>query len=276
MTDFIARSYLFVPATRTDRVAKALASGADTVIVDLEDAVAPGDKASARDAAARGLPEAAKLLVRVNGPDSAWLEDDLRMCTQAGVGGIVLPKTESAEHVAHVASRLPRGTPILPLIESARGFAALASLCSAGQVQRLVFGTIDFQLDMGIEGEGDELLYFRSHLVLASRVGGLQPPVDGVSVEINDDARVREDAIRGKRLGFGAKLCIHPKQVAVVNACFRPTADEIAWANRIAQAAQAANGAAVAVDGKMVDRPVILKAEEILREAARFSANPPQ
>jgi citrate lyase subunit beta/citryl-CoA lyase len=276
MTDFIARSYLFVPATRADRVAKALASGADTVIVDLEDAVPPADKVFARDAAARELPEPAQVLVRVNGPESTWLEEDLRMCMQAGVGGIVLPKTESAEHVAYAASRLPRGTRILPLIETGRGFAALASLCSAAQVQRLVFGTIDFQLDMGIEGEGDELLYFRSGLVLASRVAGLQPPVDGVTVEINDDARVREDTMRGKRLGFGAKLCIHPKQVALVNDCFRPSADEVEWANRIARAAQAANGAAVAVDGNMVDRPVILKAEEILREAARFTTSRPR
>ena len=276
MTDFIARTYLFVPATRTDRVPKALASGADTVIVDLEDAVSPADKSSARDAAARDLPEPAQVLVRVNGPESAWLEEDLRMCMQAGVGGIVLPKTERAGHVAFAASRLPRGTPILPLIETARGFAALNSICDADQVQRVVFGTIDFQLDMGIVGEGDELLYFRSGLVLASRVAGLQPPVDGVSVEIDDDARVREDTMRGKRLGFGAKLCIHPKQVAVVNDCFRPSAEEIAWAHRIAQAAQAANGAAVAVDGKMVDRPVILKAEEILREAERFGTSPPR
>ena len=276
MKDFIARTYLFVPATRIERVAKARASGADTVIVDLEDAVAPGDKSLARDAAARGLSEAAQVFVRVNGAESPWLDDDLRMCAQAGVGGIVLPKTESAEQVAHAAARLPRGTPILPLIESGRGFAALASLCAAAQVQRLVFGTIDFQLDMGIVGEGDELLYFRSGLVLASRVGGLQPPVDGVTVEIDDDARVREDTMRGKRLGFGAKLCIHPTQVAHVSECFRPSADEIAWARRIAEAARAANGAAVAVDGKMVDRPVILKAEEILTEAARFNAGPPR
>ena len=276
MTDFIARTYLFVPATRIDRVAKARASGADTIIVDLEDAVAPGEKSSARDAAARDLAEPAQALVRVNGAESPWHEEDLKMCAAAGVGGIVLPKTESAEQIAYAAARLPRGTPILPLIETGRGFAALASVCGAAQVQRLVFGTIDFQLDMGIEGEGDELLYFRSGLVLASRVGGLQPPVDGVTVEIDDDARVREDTLRGKRLGFGAKLCIHPKQVAIVSECFRPSPEEIAWAKRIAQAAQAANGAAVAVDGKMVDRPVILKAEEILREAARFSAGAPR
>jgi len=136
-------------------------------------------------------------------------------------------------------------------------------------VQRLVFGSIDFQLDLGISGEGDEPLAFRSGLVLASRLDGIQPPVDGVTVEIDDPGRVREDALRGKNLGFGGKLCIHPKQVAPVNACFRPTEDEVAWARRILNAAARADGAAVAVDRKMVDRPVILKAGQIVSEARK-------
>lgn len=271
MQNAILRSYLFVPATRIDRVAKALAAGADAVIVDLEDAVPPSDKAAARDAAARGLSAAGSVFVRVNGPETEWFEDDLELCSALGIAGVVLPKAERAEHLRHVAQRLPRDTPILPLVESARGYAALPELCQAPQVQRLVFGTIDFQLDLRIDGEGEELLYFRSGLVLASRVADIQPPVDGVTVEIDDAERVRGDTLRGKRLGFGGKLCIHPKQVASVNACFSPGDEDIAWARRIVEAAQAANGAAVSVDGKMVDRPVILKAEEILRDAARLA-----
>jgi citrate lyase subunit beta/citryl-CoA lyase len=171
----------------------------------------------------------------------------------------------------HAIARLKSGALILPLIETPRGYASVAALCETEHVQRVVFGTIDFQLAMGISGENDELLYFRSGLVLASRVACIQSPVDGVSVEIDDAARVRQDTLRGKRLGFGAKLCIHPKQVALVADVFRPTGDEIDWAHRIVAAAKAANGAAVAVDGKMVDRPVILKAEEIVREAMRYS-----
>jgi len=132
-----------------------------------------------------------------------------------------------------------------------------------------------FPADLGISGEGDELLCFRSGLVLASKLAGIQPPVDGVTVEINDAERVREDALRGKRIGFGGKLCIHPKQVAPVNACYYPTDEEIAWARRILDAAEKASGAAVAVDGKMVDRPVILKAEQIIRESSR-GRNPGQ
>lgn len=269
MQTSICRSYLFVPATRTDRVAKAHAAGPDAVIVDLEDAVAPSDKAAARDAAARDLPGSVAVFVRVNGPESEWFEEDLKLCATLGVRGVIVPKSEEVDHMRHAAQMLKSATPILPLIESARGFANLAALGKAPQIQRFVFGSIDFQLDLGIDGEGDELLYFRSGLVLASKLAGLQPPVDGVTVEINDAEAVKSDALRGKRIGFGAKLCIHPKQVAPVNECYYPNADEIAWAKRIAEAAAAAKGAAVAVDGKMVDRPVILRAEEVLREASR-------
>lgn len=269
MQNAILRSYLFVPATRIDRVAKAVAAGPDAVIVDLEDAVPPADKVQARVAAARDLSGAGPIFVRVNGPETEWFEEDLKLCAALRVAGVVLPKAERADQVRHAASRLKPATPILPLIETARGYAGLAALCEAPQVQRLVFGSIDFQLDLRIDGEGEELLYFRSGLVLASRVADIQPPVDGVTVEIDDAERVRGDTLRGKRLGFGGKLCIHPRQVAAVNACFRPSAGETAWAQRIVAAAEAANGAAVSVDGKMVDRPVILKAEEILREAAK-------
>jgi len=266
----VLRSYLFVPATRTDRIAKAQAAGPHAVIVDLEDAVAPSQKASARDALARDLPDAGGVLVRINAADSEWFEEDVRLCAEVRARGIILPKAERAGHIEHVAQRLGAAAVILPLVETARGYAALASVCAAPQVQRVLFGSIDFQIDLGITGEGEELLAFRSGLVLGSRLAGIQPPVDGVTVEINDAERVREDTLRGKRLGFGGKLCIHPKQVAVVNACFQPTDNEISWAKRVLDAAARGGGAAVAVDGKMVDRPVILKAEQILRDSERL------
>jgi len=269
MKDIIRHTYLFVPATRTDRVAKAQAARPDAVILDLEDAVPISDKAVARDAASRDLRGAAGVFVRVNGPETEWFEEDLKLCAAIGAGGVVVPKAEDPEHLRHATQRLPAGVPVLPLIETARGFANLAALCAVPWVQRLVFGSIDFQVDLGITGEGEELLYFRSELVLASRLAGLQPPVDGVTVEINDTRVVRNDALRAKRLGFGGKLCIHPKQVAPVNECFYPSAEEIAWAKRVVEAAAAASGGAVSVDGKMVDRPVILRAEGILRESMR-------
>ncbi|MEO6319179.1 MAG: aldolase/citrate lyase family protein [Polaromonas sp.] len=145
----------------------------------------------------------------------------------------------------------------------------MRELARAPRVQRLVFGSIDLQLDLGISGDGEELLLFRSQLVLASR---LAPPVDGVSTAIGDTDQLQADTRRARRLGFGAKLCIHPKQVDAVNAGFSPMAEEIAWARRVRDAAAQAGGAAVAVDGKMIDRPVILRAEALLRQAASHAA----
>ncbi|HKU70623.1 MAG TPA: CoA ester lyase [Burkholderiales bacterium] len=260
----ISRSYLFVPGNRADRIAKARAAGPHAVIVDLEDAVAPTDKAAARTAVSQALSAEHPVLLRVNGPGTPWHDDDLALCKSPGVAGILLPKTEEADHVRHAASRLGSQAFILPIIETAAGFANAGALAKAARVQRLAFGTIDFQLDLGIDGEEDELLFFRSRLVLESRLAGIQSPVDGVTVALDDPEALRRETLRSKRLGFGAKLCIHPKQVAVVNECFTPTAEEIAWAKRIVEAANKAGGAAVAVDGKMVDKPVILKAQEIL------------
>jgi len=260
----LSRSYLFVPGNRADRIAKAHAAGPHAVIVDLEDAVAPPDKAAARSAVSQALSAEHPVFLRVNGPGTPWHDDDLALCQSPGVAGILLPKAEEAGHVRHAASRLRPQAFVLPLIETAAGFANAGALAKAARVQRLVFGTIDFQLDLGINGEEDELLYFRSQLVLESRLAGIQAPVDGVTVALDDAESLRRETMRSKRLGFGGKLCIHPRQVAVVNECFMPSAEEIAWAKRIVEAASGAGGAAVAVDGKMVDKPVILKAQEIL------------
>jgi len=162
-----------------------------------------------------------------------------------------------------------RNLPLLPLIETALGFQNAAKIAAGKQVQRLVFGTIDFQVDVGIDGDGDELLFFRSQLVLISRLAGLQPPVDGVCTEIDEPEQLNDDTMRAKRLGFSAKLCIHPRQVPLVNVCFAPTQEEVMWAERVVTAARKADGAAIALDGRMVDRPVIMKAERILRSARR-------
>jgi citrate lyase subunit beta/citryl-CoA lyase len=157
---------------------------------------------------------------------------------------------------------------VLPLIESALGFEQRLSLAHAEGVQRLAFGHIDFQADMNMRATEDELLPFRVALVLASRLADIAPPIDGVTTALDDAELLRIDVLRARRLGFGGKLCIHPRQVVVVNACFTPDADEIAWAQRVIAADAAAGGAAVAVDGKMVDRPVVLRAQAILAEAA--------
>jgi citrate lyase subunit beta / citryl-CoA lyase len=263
MTSLAPRSYLFVPGNRPERYAKALAAGADAVIVDLEDAVPPKDKSSARAALAAWLSPEHPVLVRVNGAESEWFREDLPLCKTPGVAGVLLPKAENVDDIRSVAEHSGT-TPILPLIETARGFANAHALAQAPKVRRFAFGSIDFQVDLGIQGEEEELLYFRSQLVLVSRMANLEPPVDGVTTAIDDAERIRRDTLRARRLGFGAKLCIHPRQVGVVNECFEPSAEEESWAKRIMEAGDAVHGAAVSVDGKMVDRPVIARAEAIL------------
>jgi citrate lyase subunit beta/citryl-CoA lyase len=263
----LPRSYLFVPGNRPERFDKALAAGADAVIIDLEDAVPPGEKADARAAVRAWLSPGKPVLVRINGFDSAWFEDDLPLCALPGVAGIVLPKAEHETALARVAGA--GAASILPLIESGLGLWNAALLARLPRVERLVFGSIDFSLDLNIQECHETLLYARSQLVLASRVAGIAAPVDGVTASFDDAARVQADTLRARALGFGGKLCIHPKQVAPVHEAFAPTADEMDWATRVVAAADAAQGAAVAVDGRMVDRPVILIAQQMLEEARR-------
>ena len=264
-------SLLFVPASRPERIAKALDAGADAVIVYLEDAVAPAEKESARAALAAALDPSRPVMVRVNAADTTWFPADLELLTHPGIAAVVLPKAEHAEDVV-VVHRAAGGKRVLPLIESALGFEQRLALAHAEGVQRLIFGQIDFQADMGMRATEEELLPFRVALVLASRLVDIAPPIDGPTTAIGDETVLRSDALRARRLGFGGKLCIHPRQVAVVNQCFTPDADEVAWARRVIEADAAAGGAAVAVDGKMVDRPVVLRAQAILAEAALRSS----
>ena len=261
------RSYLFVPADRPERYAKALGSGADAVIIDLEDAVAPGCKVRAREMLHTWLAQASEpVIVRINGAQSEWFGDDLAICRHASVCGVMLPKAESAADLAQLASSAP-GKHLIPLVETAVGLDRARELAAAPGVQRLAFGSIDFQLDVSIDGDAGELLYFRSHLVLASRLGGCLPPVDGVSTAIDDLRGLESDAEYARKLGFGAKLCIHPGQVATINRAFTPSDDAVEWAGRVVEAARRSGGAPVAVDGRMVDRPVLLRAQRILAQA---------
>ena len=262
-----ARSWLFVPGSRPDRFDKALAAGAGAVIIDLEDAVAPADKQRARDAVVAWLQPWHAVVLRINSADSPWFDADLALCGKPGVAAVMLPKSE---HVAMLAAVVRAGAQALvPLVESAAGITALDALASAPGVQRLAFGSIDLQADLGMrDATEDELLLFRSAIVLASRRADIGAPIDGVTTAIDDAARLQVDVQRARRLGFCGKLCIHPKQVAAVNALFAPAAEEVSWARRVLDAAAAAGGAAIAVDGKMVDKPVLLRAEAIVREAA--------
>jgi len=263
----IARSYLFVPGNRPDRFAKACAAGADAVIIDLEDAIPAPEKDAAREAAAAWLHPEHPVLVRINSAATRWFLEDAAACLRAGVAGIMLPKTEDTDQVRRLEDHSRAGVPFLPMIETARGFANALEIARHPRVSRLVFGALDFQLDLAIQGDTEELLYFRSQLVYLSRLAGIAPPVDGINTEIDDPERLRAATLRAIRLGFRGKLCIHPKQIPHVNACFRPSAEEIAWAKRVLEAAEASKGGAVAAQGELVDRPIILRAERILSDA---------
>ncbi|HWF07224.1 MAG TPA: CoA ester lyase [Bryobacteraceae bacterium] len=256
----VPRSYLFVPGNRPDRFAKACASGADSVIIDLEDAVPPAERLAARENVARWLTAEHPVCVRINGAGTEWFRDDLAICQAPGVAGVVLPKAERVEDIEAI------GAPVLPIVETARGFWNVAPIAHSPPVQRLLFGSIDFQVDLGINGEGEELLYFRSQLVLVSRVAGLPAPVDGITTTFDSPEPVRADTQRARRLGFGGKLCIHPKQIAPVHECFGSTKEEAAWAKRVVEASSKAGGAAVSLDGEMIDRPVVARALEILKQ----------
>ncbi len=264
------RSYLYVPGNRPERFDKAIASGADAVIIDLEDAVPPKEKITARESTATWLTASKPVVVRVNAETTEWFDDDLAICDSSGVSGIVLPKAEKvgAKVIAFCNSR---GIALLPIIETALGMARANQIAALPCVRHLMFGTVDFQFELGIDGDGDELLAFRSQLVLASRLAGIATPIDGPCTSWQDIELLTNDCGRAKRLGFGGKLCIHPKQVATVNAAFSPSETEIAWAKRVLAAAQESAGAAVAVDGRMIDRPIILKAERIVANADALS-----
>ncbi|MDE1182232.1 CoA ester lyase [Paraburkholderia sp.] len=276
----VPRSYLFVPGNRPERFGKAFAAGADAVILDLEDAVQPDDKPSARRIVAEALatltasapvaddaPERAqpRVLVRINGSDTPWFADDLAaLSSQVGLSGIVLPKAETREQIDAVLASAHDGLSVLPIVETARGVAQLGALCGAPRVSRIVFGTLDFQVDLGIDGDGVELHFFRSQIVLASRLAGIGAPVDGVSTTLDDPAAIEADARCGRRFGFGGKLCIHPRQVDAVHRAYAWSDSEREWAGRVLAAVEGSRGAAVALDGRMVDLPVILKARTVM------------
>ncbi|MEJ1172567.1 HpcH/HpaI aldolase/citrate lyase family protein [Variovorax sp. CCNWLW235] len=271
----IARTFLFVPADRPERHARALASGAGGVIVDLEDAVAPDRKAEARaqlraSFSALSAVERQRVLVRINAWGTPWHGSDLaevsELAAQGLIAGVMLPKAERAADLQQLGVAIgPKGL-IVPLIESAAGLEAARELAAAPQVLRLAFGNLDFQADLGLACDADEaeLVPVRLALVLASRRAGLAAPIDGVTPDWRDTARLANDAARARRGGFGAKLCIHPDQVAPVHAALGPNPDELAWARRVMDATHAAGGGVVSLDGRMVDAPVVRLAERLL------------
>jgi len=265
-----ARTYLFVPGNRPDRFAKALACDADAVVIDLEDAVAMEDKAAARDAIATWAADATprdrgRVVVRINEAASPAFVDDLRMLREAGLFTTMCPKVESVATLRPVRELLPESR-VLALVESARGIADVDAIACAPGVTRLVFGTLDFALDLDLDiaERSDGLSFAASRLAIASRVAGLPSPVAGVTPQIDDDDRLLADLSWARRHGAGAKLCIHPRQVAPIHDALAPSAQAVDWARRVL-AADAASPGAARLDGRMIDRPVVLQAQRTLQ-----------
>ena len=268
-------NFLFVPGTRSERFIKALDSGASGVVLDLEDAVAEEDKDSARKAIRQAWPtfteeQKRRLVIRTNSPGSKFYSADLILAQELQVGCLLIPKSESLDQINGAALVLPN-TAIIPMIETAIGLDRLREIANSNQVLRLALGNLDLQADLGMicDAQETELQTARYQIVLASRLAHIAPPIDGVTPSTDDVPRITEDAQRAKRMGFGGKLCIHPKQVAIVQSAFMPTEAEIHWAQRVIDADQASKGGAIKLDGKMIDRPVVLLARRTLAIAGK-------
>lgn len=260
----VARSWLFVPGNRPDRFEKAVASGAAAVIIDLEDAVDATDKAGARHAAVSAIAKGG-FCVRINPLDGAEGARDLEALRSASArpAAVIVAKAEDPEAVSRVAATA--GCPIIPLVESARGLEMAADLAAASGVVRLAFGAVDFSLDVDARPDADVLGYARSRLVTVSRARGIAAPLDTPSLAIADLAAVADEAALARRFGMGGKLCIHPAQVPVVEAAFRPSDREVNEARRVLAAA--GDDGAAAFDGRMIDLPVLERARRVLASA---------
>ena len=268
-------NFLFVPGTRPERFIKALDSGAAGVIIDLEDAVPEEDKKSARDAIRTAWPtfnaeQKKRLVIRTNAPGTPFYSADLILAQELDVGCLLIPKSESQDQINGAALILPN-TAIIPMIETAIGLDRLREIANSNQVIRLALGNLDLQADLGMvcDLQETQLHTARYQIVLASRVAQIAPPIDGVTPSTDDAQRISDDAERAKRLGFGGKLCIHPKQVLIVQNAFMPTEEELAWAQRVIAADQVSKGGAVKLDGRMIDRPVVLLAQRTIALAGK-------
>ena len=273
------RTYLFAPGNHERRVEKALGLGADVVILDLEDAVAVSEKKSTRGLINKTLqqPRNCAVFVRVNAYDTEFCYGDICSIVSENLYGIVLPKLESLEDLRSIDWLLgnleqERGLPngsidLMPIIETAVGLVNIREIARADtRVKRLAFGGGDYTRDLGMEWtlEEDELLPGRSEMILASRFGKLEPPVDTVFIHIKEHGAFRSSCSSILGLGFQGKMCIHPDQVPVTNETFTPDAEEVKWSQRVINEfakAEKAGIASIQIDGYFVDYPIVEKAQ---------------
>jgi citrate lyase subunit beta/citryl-CoA lyase len=286
----LMRTALFVPGNRPDRIEKAFNTEADVIIIDLEDAVPLSEKENTRTKVKEMVIQFTDrmILVRVNALGSPFIKGDLNETIIEGVNGIILPKVETTDDIHDINKlllevekkrSLPEGAiRVFPLIESAAAVQHVYEIVSTKtkpeRIYTVAFGAADYTLDMGIAMtmEGNELYYARSKIAIACRAAGIAPPIDTpFMIDLKNTEALLSDAMRAKELGFQGKLVIHPKQVEPCNRIFSPLPEEIKKAEKIVQAfeeAEAAGMAAIQLEGKFIDYPIVKRSKDILALAA--------
>ncbi len=274
----LVRTVLFAPAGDERKLRNALASAADAIVADLEDATAPDRKAAARDTVEAVLAEAGRngplRALRVNAPFTEWFADDLALTARLSLDFIVLPKA-TADTVAPLGAD---GPPVLAIVETAAGVRLAYETAATPRVFALALGSHDLAAELLTEPrpDGAELLYPRSKLVTDSAAAGVRPPFDVVFLDIRDAAGLEAQAALARSLGFRGKLCIHPDQIEPIRRVFAPSEAELDWARRVLEAHEAGlreGRGAVALDGRMVDAPVVSRAQRLLDEAEHLGAH---
>ncbi|MGV0761746.1 CoA ester lyase [Tistrella mobilis] len=279
MSQSARRSLLFAPATRPEIFAKALASGADLVCVDLEDAVAPDLKQAARPAGFDFLRAAAgdgaggpERILRINGLKTIAGLRDLSALADAGIatGMVMLPKVESAEELRLADAVLTEAGSMLKLaalVESVRGIEAAHAIAGATpRLDLMMFGGADLAAELGTRVAPEPMAYARARLVQAARGAGIDL-MDVPALDFRNPDAVAEDAARARDLGFTGKAALHPANVALVNAAFTPDAAEIAWARRVIESFEASAGGVAVLDGKLIEKPVVAAQRRVLSRA---------
>ena len=265
----IARSWLLVNAARPESFDPARRSRADQVVLDLEDAVDPSHKGQARTDVLDWLARGNRAWVRINDHSTQFWKDDVTDLAGApGLDGVMLAKTESAEHVTETFDRLGGSLPVLALIESAIGIEEAVSIARARGAFRLAFGSGDYRRDTGTSADDLAMAYPRSRLVIASRVGDLPGPIDGPTVSSSHPV-LREQSATTVALGMTGKLCLDVEQLGVINEVISPTRSDVAWAEDFLADFEARGR--VVRDGS--DLPRLGRAQKIQRLASAFGVD---
>lgn len=260
-----AATWLFVPGDRPERFAKAQASGADLIVLDLEDAVAPDRKQEAREHIRQWLAAGNSGVVRINAAGTDWYTADLAMLSEHRATAMI-PKAEDPAALRDAADTLGTDPAIVALIETARGVLNVAAVADVAAVRRLAIGTFDLAAQLGIDPtDRQALAAARGALTLASAAAGLPGPVDGVTAAIDEPDLLTDEVNHARTLGFTGKLCIHPRQVPTTAAALRPGTQDIRWATSVMEASTT-DGVAV-LNGQMIDKPVVDRARRILLQA---------